>query len=464
MAEFDSIANYIRKDADALRLYAFALIGFGKVRRALTEIDRAIKLKPMQAKYRVDRARLLTTAGRYEEALEETDRALAIEKGSAEACHARVVALRRLGRSAEAYAWLRPMLEGQAEPDVLLVDALAELSRETEDPGEVASILKDTLERELPSELSQPLQFKLGEILDRTGQYDDAFSVITEANEQHRIAFDVGLHRSQTQELIESWKEGLTPRPVNEEADPIFIVGLPRSGTSLVEQILSVHSTIGAAGETVETIRAARSLGVRREPFGYVFSLESVCDQDLVRVGGRMMRHLAQISGGAATQRFTDKMPENVMHIGFLASLFPRARFVHCLRDLRDTCLSCYFQDFSGALHYAFDLEACANYAADVIELASHWKERLADRIHTVRYRDLVQNHEQTVRSLLSFLKLEFDEACLHHELSDRRVRTASFEQANKPIYTDSLMRWRRYEENLAPAIKVLQERGVLGD
>ncbi len=461
VAQFESIAPLVRKDAEALRYYSVALIGIGKVSRALTEIDRAIKLRPMQAQYRVDRARLLTMAGRYEEALLDADRALAIEKGSVAACHARVMALRRLGRSAEAYAWLRPMLAGHTEPDVLLVDALAELSRETENPAEVASILKDTLSREITPEMRQALQFKLGEILDREGRYDEAFSAISEANANHRVAFDAGLHRRQTRKLIESWKDGVTPRPVHEDAEPIFVVGLPRSGTSLVEQILSTHSAVASAGETVETIRAAKTLGVRREPYGYVFSLESVGEQDLVRVSGRMVRHLAQISGGKDWQRLTDKMPENVMHIGFLATLFPRARFVHCLRDLRDTCLSCFFQDFSGALHYAFDLEACASYAADVIRHSEHWKQIEPERIHTVRYRDLVHHHEETVRALLAFLGLEFEVACLSHDQSDRSIRTASFEQANQPIYTSSVGRWQHYEQHLGPVMDVLKHRGI---
>ncbi len=461
VALYERVIPFLKKDPEALRLYAVALIGVGRVKQALIEIDRAIKLKPMHAQYRVDRARLLTMAGRYEESLVESDRGLAIQKGFVPAIHARVMAMRRLGRSAEAYAWLRPMLTESAQPDVLLVDALSELASETESIDEVVSILERTLAGELSPEIRQGLQFKLGEALDRVGRYREAFIAIDEANSYHHTRFDAELHRTQTQALIESWSDGPAPRPLNEDWQPVFVVGVPRSGTSLVEQLLSMHSSVAPAGETVETIKAAQSLGVRREPFGYVFSLESVDDQSMVRVGERMMRHLAQISGGSETQLLTDKMPENIMHIGFLASLFPRARFIHCLRDLRDTCLSCYFQDFSGALHYAFDLESCASYAVDAIRHSEHWKQIEPERIHTILYQDLVLNHEMTVRATLSFLGLEFEEACLAHDRSDRSIRTASFEQANKPIYTGSVGRWRHYEEHLGPVLDVLKSRGI---
>lgn len=464
VAVYEQIKPFFSKDPEALRLYAGALIGMGRVRQSLIEIDRAIKLRPMRAQFRVDRARILTTAGRFDEALTESERALAIQKEYAPAVHAKVMAMRRLGRGAEAYAWLKPKLEGETEPDVLLVDALAELARETEDPGEVIAILERALAGGISAEMRQTLLFKLGELLDRAGRYVEAFESIREANGFHSQSFDADLHRKHTEELIESWSDGVLPRPINEDAQPIFVMGVPRSGTSLVEQILSMHPKVAPAGETVETIRAAKSLGVGREPFGYVYALDERAQRGLAQAGQRMMGNLVQISGGDPSLRFTDKMPENVMHIGFLASMFPQAQFVHCLRDPRDTCLSCYFQDFSGALHYAFDLESCASYAADAIEHAEHWKRVLPGRIHTVRYSDQIEQHATTVRSLLAFLGLDFDEACLQHERSDRRVRTASFEQANKPIYRGSLKRWHHYEKELKPAIEVLHERGVLSD
>lgn len=462
VAVYEQIRPFLSKDPEALRMFAGALIGMGRVRQSLIEIDRAIKLRPMKAQYRVDRARILTTAGRFDEALTESERALAIQKDYSPAIHAKVMALRRLGRGTEAYTWLRPKLEGEAAPEVLLVDALAELARETENPDEVIALLERTLAGGVSPEMRQTLLFKLGEMQDRAGRYAEAFESIHEANSYHSTPFDADLHRKHTQELIESWSDGVKPRPINEDAQPIFVMGVPRSGTSLVEQILSMHPAVAPAGETVETIRAAKSLGIGREPFGYVYSLDERAQSDIALAGQRMIRNLAQISGGDPSLRFTDKMPENVMHIGFLASMFPNAQFVHCLRDPRDTCLSCYFQDFSGALHYAFDLESCASYTADAIVHAEHWNRLLPGRIHTVRYRDQIEQHEHTVRSLLAFLDLEFDEACLQHERSGRRVRTASFEQANKPLYRGSLKRWHHYEQELKPAIDVLRERGVL--
>ena len=448
------------RDASVLRLYAIALIGAGRSKQAFSTLDKAIKLEPMNAQLRVDRARMLTEAGRYPEAVLETDRALAQQKDCTQAVHARVVAMRRMGETREAYEWLLTVVDGIPE-DSWIVDSYAEVSAEVDDLGPLLGALQRSLasEQDLTSQIS--LNYKIGNVLHRLKRYDEAFEAYKIANELNPTPFDIDLHRRHTQKLMQSWQSGPMAVEANESLEPIFVTGVPRSGTSLVEQILSAHSRVAGAGETVAVARAAQKLGVAMKPYGYVFGLEDQSEERLAEVGEMVVRGIEKLAGAESGQRVTDKMPENIMHVGFLASMFPRAKFVHCVRDIRDVCLSCYTREFTGYLPFTRDLTACAHYAADVTEIGQFWHELLPERVYPLHYKELVRNSESEISSLLDFVDLPMEESCLRHHESDRTVRTASFEQATKPIYTDGLARWRRYEKHLQPVFDVIQERGI---
>lgn len=457
---YQEIYPLVVRDASVLRLYAIALVGAGKPKQAFTTIDKAIKLEPMNPQLRVDRARLLTDLGRYPEAVIETDRALAQQKGFSQAIHARVVAMRRMGESREAYEWLLAATDENSE-DSWVIDSYAELASEVDDLGPILGALQRALvnENELTSRVS--LNYKIGDVLHRLKRYDEAFEAYDQANELRRTPFDTELHTKHTRELMESWKAGPPSIEANANLQPIFVTGVPRSGTSLVEQILSAHSNVAAAGETVAVAKAAQKLGVAMKPYGYVFGLEGQDESQLADMGEMVVKGIEKLAGAQGEQRVTDKMPENIMQVGFLASLFPRAKFIHCIRDIRDVCLSCYRQEFSGFLPYTRDLTACAHYAADVAEIGQFWHELLPDQVYPLHYSELVLNAESEIPALLDFVELPMEEDCLRHHESDRTVRTASFEQATQPIYTDAIARWRPYEKHLQPVVDVMRERGI---
>ncbi|HTB47436.1 MAG TPA: sulfotransferase, partial [Acetobacteraceae bacterium] len=231
--------------------------------------------------------------------------------------------------------------------------------------------------------------------------------------------------------------------------EPVFIVGMPRSGTSLVEQISASHKLVFGAGEQTEMFAILTALefengnhhpalwnrtSVRREAMAYV-------------------QHLRELGGGAV--RVIDKQPDNILCLGHIAVLFPRARIVVCRRDPRDVSLSCFFQHFrDGPLVWTDDLADCAFRAREIERLTEHWRTVLPIPVLEVQYETLVANLETESRRLIDFLGLEWDPACLAFHETQRTVMTASHWQVRQPIYARSAGRWRHYRNHLGPMLQ----------
>ena len=224
---------------------------------------------------------------------------------------------------------------------------------------------------------------------------------------------------------------------------PVFIVGMPRSGTSLVEQIAASHPDVFGAGELKDVGNIASSLSfgqIQRGPIN-----------DAAR---KELDHLRNLGGSSL--RMIDKMPANVEYLGLIAMLFPAARVIICRRDPRDTCLSCFFQHFEAGNLYAFDLNHCGRHHLQTDRLIAHWLKVLPLRMLQVRYEGLVADLEEQSRRIISFLGLPWNPACLSFHQTERTVLTASDWQVRQPIYTRSVGRWRNYERHLGPLFKAL--------
>lgn len=230
----------------------------------------------------------------------------------------------------------------------------------------------------------------------------------------------------------------------NRSPKPLFIVGMPRSGTSLLEQILDCHPDVVGGGELPDIGRIAANLRVKG------------LDSDRFRSEGTAyLEHLHQL--GPQAKWVTDKMPHNFQYIGLIAILFPHARIIHCCRDPRDNALSIWRQRFVGYHAYANDLSNLARHYTAHEMIMMRWKEKVANPIICVKYEDIVANMESQVVRVLKFLELEFEPACLEFHKNPRKVRTASRDQVNKPLYATSLGQWHSYAEQLAPFIQTLQ-------
>ena len=231
---------------------------------------------------------------------------------------------------------------------------------------------------------------------------------------------------------------------------PVFIVGMPRSGTSLVEQIAASHSRVFAGGERpeinaiVETL-AAHSRGRQVANWDAAFARQ---------LADRHVALLQALGGGAA--RVIDKLPDNIFSLWLIAVLFPAARIILCQRDLRDVCLSCYFHRFSTGQLFAYDLADCGRRALEIERLATHWLRVLPLEMLVIDYEELVADPEGESRRLIEFLGLDWEPACLDFHKTERPVFTASGWQVRQPLFTRSIGRWRHYQRYLGPLLEVL--------
>ncbi|MCG6872741.1 MAG: sulfotransferase [Gammaproteobacteria bacterium] len=323
-----------------------------------------------------------------------------------------------------------------------LVHAQRYRSEQDEDIG----ALQARLEAASSDRERETLAFALGKALDDCGAVDRAFACFELANRLQAArypAYDAEYYARQAQAVQAAFAARLPamPAPAAAAPRPIFVFGMPRSGTTLVEQILSSHSAVAGGGE-LHFFAHRREL----EPFPAALALlDGEARQELAR---RYRELLAELGDGAA--QVTDKFPGNFLYLGLLDSMFPDAAFVHCHRDPRDTGLSIFFQDFGASQPYARDLDHIAGHYRLYQGLMTHFRGLLGDRILDVEYEQVVADTETQTRRLLSHCGLDFEPGCLEFSRSNpRAVNTLSNWQVRQPVYRRSLARWQRYEQHL---------------
>ena len=236
---------------------------------------------------------------------------------------------------------------------------------------------------------------------------------------------------------------------------PVFIVGMVRSGTTLVEQILSSHPDVYGAGELPDITEITRALpGFLGTGDRYPECLPKLTPEAADVMARRYLDRLTQIAPKA--RRVTDKLPGNFMYLGLIEFLFPGARIIHCMRDPVDTCLSAYFQDFSNNHPYAYDLSNLGAFYRGYLKLMAHWRKVIHLPLLEIKYEDLISDQERVTRSLVEFCGLEWDNRCLQFHETKRFVGTASHDQVNRPLYRESIQRWKNYERHLEPLLAAL--------
>jgi tetratricopeptide (TPR) repeat protein len=296
------------------------------------------------------------------------------------------------------------------------------------------------------------LFFAGGDRLGAVGSYGEAFSWYRRGNDVRArmlaaqgMQYDPAQHDARVDRTIASF--GPTAFAGGDRGSdshqPVFIIGMPRSGTSLVEQILSSHGDIAGGGELAlvgdEVARLSVSAGYpERRPDGAA----------LKQFAARYIGRLSHV--GAGKRYVTDKKPTNFLHLGLIALAFPNARVIHCRRDRRDIGLSCYFQNFTGpGLAFSYDLGNLAHFHDAYLRIMAHWREVLPLSIAEVDYETLVADHETETHRLLTFLECDWDPACLDFHRNRRPVVTASHTQVRRPIYAGSVGRWRNYASEM---------------
>jgi hypothetical protein len=236
---------------------------------------------------------------------------------------------------------------------------------------------------------------------------------------------------------------------------PIFVIGLPRSGSTLIEQVLASHSQVEATHELPEGGRLVKFID--RQRIGgktYPEAVRGFSREAFAGIGQRYARETSRYRAGKP--RFIDKMPNNFALVGLLQLAMPNARFINARRDPRDTCLSCYKQLFARGQSFTYDLMELGDYYIEYQRMVDHWHEVLPGRLLDVQYEAVVADLEGQTRRILEFCGLAWEDACLRFFATERAVRTASSEQVRRPIYSDAVGVWRRYESQLAPLLEVL--------
>jgi tetratricopeptide (TPR) repeat protein len=301
--------------------------------------------------------------------------------------------------------------------------------------------------------LNPMVEFALGKVANDLGHFDEAFAHYVNANQRHRdsVTYDRERHASWLQSVATTFSKAHFDASVtggNPSELPVLIVGMPRSGTTLVEQILASHPQVHGAGELRDLAVVPKRMNRRTgKPYPAGFSALSATDR--AELANGYVSRIAELGGDA--MRVTDKLPTNFLHLGLAATLLPNVRVIHCRRDPMDTCLANYMQYFTEGHPYAYDLGDIAHFYAQYRALMAHWEDALPLTIAHVDYESVVEDVEREARRLVAYLGLEWDDRCLRFYESDRRVDTASNWQVRQPIYTDASRRWRRYELHLGP-------------
>jgi tetratricopeptide (TPR) repeat protein len=307
--------------------------------------------------------------------------------------------------------------------------------------------------QELADEDRYHLEFSLGKAFEDQGQYGEAFSHYAAGNALRRksIAYDpeeTADHLRRCQVLFTSEFLAARTGHGNQAPDPIFIIGMPRAGSTLIEQILASHSQVEGTMELPDIIAIARRLSGKKsrlKPSDYPEILATLSPSELEALGGEYLER-TRIQRKLARPFFIDKMPNNFLHVGLIHLILPKARIIDARRHPLGCCFSVFKQHFARGQAFSYDQTELGRYYADYVALMAHFDAVLPGRIHRIFYERMVEDPEREVRALLDYCGLPFEEECLHFYRNRRAVRTASSEQVRQPIFREGVEQWRNFE------------------
>ena len=311
-------------------------------------------------------------------------------------------------------------------------------------PGKCIDILEATVKTTKNPQEIYALYIQLGKVFESTGDFDRAFRAYKSGNDALSSVYNKTLEEKQFQKIRSVYSE-IRLKSGNKNNRAVFIIGMPRSGTSLVEQILSAHEGIIAGGEQVYFHDLYRKISEAKKRT----SPECIKSLDQNEIDELSIAYNAYLDSKSGNKRFTDKLPHNFLNIGLINLIAPDSYIIHCRRNPLDTCLSCYANEFSGVHTYSHRLEDLVHYYMQYLDLVKYWKETQDIKWLDISYEDLVADTENSTKALLDFLEIEWDANCLSFYTQQRAIGTASYDQANKPVYSTSVNRWKNFEKYL---------------
>ncbi len=499
-------AQLARDPADAAALFLLAGLAarFGRTHDALALTARCLDLAPDFDGARLEHARLLHGVDRPREALAQLDRLLARDPASPPGRNLKALVLGRMGEHARALPLFEALLDeypGEAGVWVAYAHALKTVGRTAEaveayrrcaalEPwagdawwglanlktfrfadADLATMRAQLARPDLGEDDRIHLSFSLGKALEDRAEYEAAFGSYAQANalRRARSGWSADRHTARLRRAAELYSSALFQRHEGDGCqapDPIFVVGMPRSGSTLVEQILASHPLVEGTMELDDMLQVARDLWRQatpeeaRSPAPY-HEVVARLDGAALRAAGERYLETTRLHRKRGTPFFVDKMPNNFAHVGLIRLALPNARIVDVRRNAMACGFSMFKQDFARGQEFSFSLEDIGRYYRDYVDFMAHFDRVQPGRILRVDYEALVADTEAQVRRLLDHCGLPFDPACLRFFENDRPVRTASVEQVRRPIYREGLDHWKHFEPWLGPLREAL---GPLAD
>lgn len=442
------------KFAEAYHYLGVIFLEQGRQAEAITYLRKAADLKPGYTEARLALAQALDNDGHIDEAI-ETYLAIIEDAPKVGAAHNNVAnLLKTKGNIDEAIIHYEKALE--LNPANVQAHYNLSRARKTAESQDDISKMERMLEQEgIPESDRTNIHFTLGKIYDDLERYDEAFEHFKKGNEfDNRVPpFDEDMHNQVLDRLIEIFNPNFFARREgfgSESKRPIFIVGMPRSGTTLTEQVIASHSKVFGAGELEQIGQLVNAISAEISgSAGYPDNASDLDAMTACRLGETYVTYVKRLSNDSPF--ITDKMPGNFMHLGFISLFLPKARIIHCQRQPMDSCLSCYFQHFTSPMPFSVSLEALGKYYQGYERLMAHWNKVLPTPILNVNYEDMVADHEATTRRILEYCDLEWEDACIKSHETSRTVKTASTWQVRQPLYKTSVERWKHFEAHLQP-------------
>jgi tetratricopeptide (TPR) repeat protein len=407
----------------ALGALGKSYIAVGQAELALPLFEKATKLQPSHEVLRHDHANALISLGRMDEAASLLKENIA-----------------RGYRVAASYR------------------SLVDTQKFSSEPIELGAIVEKLDEPGLAQEERFVLHHAAGKILNDIGRYDEAIDHFQASKIAAGHEFDLEAYRRRVDTLIAAFTPQLLKSKAglgNPSEVPVFIVGMPRSGTTLTEQICASHPAVYGAGELEKLGTVVRLAGYTHAPNGSIQKPpQALTADEASSITADYLDFVQRMSPSSA--RVVDKMPHNFQLVGMIALLFPNAKIIHCTRDPIDNCISCFLNTFNDKHRYNSDLRTLGLYYREYKRLMQHWDALLPGRIYECNYETMIEDQEAESRRLIDFLGLPWDDACLRFYDTERSVTTISRWQVRQPIYKSSVKRWKKYENKIQPLIEAL--------
>ena len=467
LAQAESTCRQIlsRRKNDLTALQVMGVIAFerGQFADAASYLRKCLTQQPKDPMLHCNLAKAWAGQGCLDRAIASFDKALRLDKAHADAVSGKADLLERRGDYDKARNLLAPLVAAGNEVASMAI-VFAKLQQRAGRPNDAIALVQRHLDKpDLGSSTRRQLLFVLAKAFETAGQFDRAFEAYTQGNSVDARPFDAHVYAQKIEHLISTFSAqnlATLPRAADRSELPIFVVGMPRTGSTLVERIIDRHPKAHGAGEIAVMAEMVGSLMFELDSYSpYPDCIADLTQEAADRLGRAYLDQLRRTGRGAV--RVVDKALRNYENLGLISRLVPGARVIDCRRDPLDTCLSCYMQTLAPRKHpYASDLRNLGLVYRQYERLMRHWQDVLDLPMMTVSYEKLVADQEGVSRAILDFAGLEWDDQCLRFYESQRDVMTLSYDQVRRPIYNTSVGRHHHFEAHLGPLKEALAEGG----